>query len=159
MEVEVTRAERYVSNLDKRMAFHFGNVVATEGPHHFLELTVEIDGEEATGLSMVGMAPMWFLKDPKLSLTEATADLLEVFQAATENALRQDPASSVFELWYDLFERQREWGADTHHPPLLWAYGVSMVEQAVIDAFCRHQDVTFAEAVRDGAFGIEPGRV
>lgn len=159
MQVNVTRAERYVTNLDKRMAFHFGNVVATEGPHHFLELTLEVDGEETTGLSMVGMAPMWFLKDPDLSLTEATAALLEVFQAATENALTQAPAQSVFELWYDLFERQRAWAAETHHPPLLWAYGVSMVEQAVIDAFCRHRGIPFAEAVRNGAFGIQPGRI
>ncbi|KYH24480.1 hypothetical protein HAPAU_34630 [Halalkalicoccus paucihalophilus] len=159
MEIDVKRAERYVSNLDKRMAFHFGNVVATEGPHHFLELTLGIDDEEATGLSMVGMAPMWFLKEPELSLAEATTALLDVFRAATETALRQEPSSTVFDLWYDLFERQRVWAVGTSHPPLLWAYGVSMVEQAVIDAFCRHYGITFAEAVRSDVLGVEPGRI
>lgn len=159
MGIEVTRADGYVSNLDKRMAFHFGNVVATEGPHHFLELELAIDGERAEGVSMVGMAPMWFLKDPELSLTDATAQLLDVFDAARTNALDADSAPTVFDLWYDLYERQAEWASDTPHPPLLWAYGVSMIEQAMIDAFCRHHDVAFAEAVREGRFGIEPERV
>lgn len=159
MGIAITRADGYVSNMDKRMAFHFGNVVATEGPHHFLEITAEIDGEETEGLSMVGMAPMWFLKDPDISLTEATEDLLDVFEAAREKALAIDSAPTVFEFWYDLYERQREWGEGTKHPPLLWAYGVSMVEQAVIDAFCRARETTFADAVRENAFGIEPGRI
>ena len=158
MGVEVTRVDRYVSNLDRRMAFHFGNVVASEGPHQFLEIGVRIDGESADGLSMVGMTPMWFLKDPTLSLAEATERLLDVFEAACEHALAVDPAPTVFEFWHRLYERQRAWAEDTDHPPLLWAYGVSMIEQAVIDAFCRYRGVTFAEAVREGLFGIDPGR-
>ncbi|WP_207592800.1 hypothetical protein [Halomontanus rarus] len=159
MGIEVTRADCYVSNLDKRMAFHFGNVVATEGPHHFLEIELEIDGERAEGVSMVGMAPMWFLKDPDLSLAESTARLLEVFDAARDHALDAGPAQTVFDLWYDVYDRQREWGEGTQHPPLLWAYGVSMIEQGIIDAVCRHEGITFADAVRDGRLGIEPGRI
>jgi hypothetical protein len=159
MGIEVTRIERYVSNYDRRMAFHFGNVVASEGPHQFLELTLAVDGEPAEGLSMSGMTPMWFLKDPDLSPTEATEALRDVAAAACENALALDPTPTVFDLWHDLFERQRAWAADTPHPPLLWAYGVSMVEQAVIDAFCRHRDTAFGDAVREDAFGIEPGRI
>lgn len=159
MSVEVTRVDRSVSNLDKRMAFHFGNVVASEGPHHFLEVGVEIDGEPTEGLSMAGMAPMWFLKDPSLSLPEATGQLLAVFDAACESALAIEPAPTVFEFWHRLYERQRTWAEDTDYPPLLWAYGVSTVEQAVIDAFCRHREVSFAEAVHEGLFGIEPGHI
>ena len=159
MGIELTRAERFVGDMDKRMPFHFGNVVATEGPHHFLEVTVEVDGDPTEGLSMAGMAPMWFLKDPDLSLAEATDDLLEVFAAATRHALELDPAPTVFDWWYDLYERQAEWGEGSRHPPLLWGYGASMVEQAVVDAYCRAGATTFAEAVRDGAFGIDPGRI
>ena len=158
MSVEVIRVDRFVSTLDKRMAFHFGNVVASEGPHHFLEIGVEIDGKPADGLSMVGMAPMWFLKDPSLSLVDATEQLLDVFDAACKHALAVDPAPTVFEFWHRLYERQQAWAEDTDHPPLLWTYGVSMVEQAVIDAFCRHHEVAFAEAVREGMFGIDLGR-
>lgn len=159
MEIEVTQIERHVRNYDRRMAFHFGNVVASEGPHQFLNLTLDIGGKSAEGLSMSGMTPMWFLKDPDLSPTEATEALLDVAAAACQHALALDPAPTVFDLWHDLFGRQRAWAADTPHPPLLWAYGVSMVEQAVIDAFCRHRGTSFGETVREGAFGIEPGRI
>lgn len=156
MAISIAQADGYVSNMDKRMAFHFGNVVATEGPHHFLEITLEIDGDECRGLSMVGMAPMWFIKDPDISLSEATEDLLDVFEAARKHALEIE-STSVFEFWFELYERQREWAGRTDHPPLLWAYGVSMVEQALIDAFCRYEDIIFADAVRRNAFGVQPG--
>lgn len=159
MGIEVVRTDRYVRNNDTRMPFRFGNVVATEGAHHFLDLEVRIDGERANGLSMVGIAPMWFLKDPDLPLTEQNERLLEVFDAACEHARALDAEPTVFELWYGLYERQREWAVDTEHPPLLWGYGVSMVEQALVDAFCRHRGITFAEGIRTGAFGVEPGRI
>lgn len=64
MGIEVTRIERYVRNYDRRMAFHFGNVVASESSHQFLELILDVNGERADGLSMSGMTPIWFLKDP-----------------------------------------------------------------------------------------------
>ena len=159
MGIEVTRTDRYVRNNDTRMPFHFGNVVATEGAHHFLAIEIGADGERANGLSMVGIAPMWFLKDPDLSLTEQNERLLKVFDAACEHARALDSEPTVFEFWYRLYERQRAWASDTEHPPLLWGYGVSMVEQALIDAFCRHRGITFAEGIRTGALGIEPGRI
>ncbi len=158
MGVAVTGVDRYVKNNETRMAFHFGNVVATDGAHHFLDLTLEIDGEQAGGLSMVGIAPAWFLKDSSLT-ADATERLLAVFDAACEHALAMDPVPTVFELWHTLYERQREWAADTDHPPLLWSYGVSMVEQAVIDAYCRHEGVSFGRAVRDGTLGVAPGSI
>lgn len=159
MGIEVVRTDRYVQTNDTRMPFHFGNVVATEGAHHFLDLEIEIDGERATGLSMVGIAPMWFFKDPDLSLADQNERLLETFSAACEHARTLDPEETVFDLWYRLYERQRNWGDDAEHPPLLQGYGVSMVEQALIDAFCRHHGITFADGIRTGAFGVEPGRI
>ena len=159
MGIEITQIERYIQNYDRRMAFHFGNVVASEGPHQYLHLTLNIDDRSTEGLSMSGMTPMWFLKNPNLSPTGATEALLEVAAAACKHALVLDPAPTVFDLWHDLYERQRAWAADTSHPPLLWAYGVSMVEQAIVDAFCRHRSTSFGQAVREGAFGIKPGRI
>ena len=51
--------------------------------------------------------------------------------------------------------------AGTKHPPLLWGFGVSLVERAVIDAFCRASGQPFARALNDGldgpALGADPG--
>lgn len=159
MSVSIVEADRYVSDLEKRMAFHFGNVVARKGPHHFLELTVDIDDERTTGLSMVGMAPMWFLKDPTLTLEEATRALCDVFDAAVDHALSVETAPTVFDLWYRIYDEQRQWADGRAYPPLLWSYGVSMVEQALIDAACSAYGLTFAEAIRTGRLGTDPGRI
>ena len=159
MELEVVSAEQYVRTNEKRMPFRFGNVVAEEGAHHVLDLECEVDGESASGVSMVGIAPLWFLKDPDLALPEQNERLLEVFDAACKHALELEAAPTVFDLWYDLYGRMRAWAAGTSHPPLLWGYGVSMVEQAVIDAFCRHRGISFGEAIRTGEFGVRPGEI
>ncbi|WP_114576415.1 hypothetical protein [Saliphagus sp. LR7] len=157
--IEVTRTDQYVRNNEKRMPFHFGNVVASEGAHHFLEIELEIDGERAEGISMVGIAPLWFLKDPDRSLPEQNELLIEVFEAACEHARELDPEPTAFDCWYALYERQAEWAEGRAQPPLLWNYGVSMVEQAIIDAVCRHEGITFAEGLRSDALGVEPGRI
>lgn len=157
--IEVTRTGQYVRNNEKRMPFHFGNVVASEGAHHFLEIELEIDGEPADGISMVGIAPLWFLKDPDRSLPEQNELLIEVFSAACEHARALGPEPTAFDLWHALYERQAEWAEGREQPPLLWNYGVSMVEQAILDAVCRHEGITFAEGIRSGAFGVKPGRI
>ncbi len=50
-------------------------------------------------------------------------------------------------------------GHEHDYPPLLWNFGVSLVERAVLDAFCRAKDMTFAEALRSNALGIRLGQV
>ncbi|MFC4986490.1 enolase C-terminal domain-like protein [Saliphagus infecundisoli] len=157
--IEVTRTDQYVRNNEKRMPFHFGNVVASEGAHHFLEIELEIDGECADGISMVGIAPLWFLKDPDRSLPEQNELLIEVFEAACEHARAVEAQPTAFDLWHSLYERQAEWAEGNEQPPLLWNYGVSMVEQAIVDAVCRHEETTFAEGLRSDALGVEPGRI
>jgi len=158
MGVTVESAEQHVINLRKRMPFHFGNVVVDEGAHLFLQLSVGVDGERTDGIAQAGLEPLWFLKDPDLSMVEGIESLLEVFDAAWTAAL-DIGADTAFDFWADLYDHQRAWAADTDHPPLFWNYGVSLVEQAVIDAVCRAHDTTFATAVRDGTLGFDPGRI
>ena len=43
--------------------------------------------------------------------------------------------------------------------PILAAFGVSLVERAAIDAFCRAKDISFAQAVRQNALGIRLGNL
>jgi len=45
------------------------------------------------------------------------------------------------------------------YPPLLWGFGVSFVERAAIDAYCRAKGVTFGDALRSGALGVRLGDV
>ena len=56
-----------------------------------------------------------------------------MFQAAADIIRDLDPEPTRFDVWTALYARQREWAADTDHLPLLWSYGVSLIEQALLD--------------------------
>jgi len=157
MTVSVTDTEIRVFDLETRMPFHFGNVEVTEIPKIFLRIEAEIDGETRTGTAMGGLIPGWFYKDPDMRLVDGLANMIEVFRAGVDHARALEPAPTAFDCWWSLYERQREWASGTDHPPLLWSYGVSLVEQALIDAVCRRKDTTFATAVRENSLGIDLG--
>jgi len=159
MGISVEGADQYVHNVTKRMPFRFGNVTVTEGPHLFLRLDVDVGGPRQTGLSMGGLGPMWYYKDPHMTMDEGVGSMLEVCESAWTLAGEIEGNDTVFGFWRELYRRQMEWGTETDHPSLLLSFGVSLVEQAVIDAFCRATGTTFAEAVRENTLGIDPGAV
>ena len=130
MSVSVTSVTYRVAELEMRMPFHFGNVAVSECPHVFVELTVEFEERRQSGTSMGGLIPMWFYKNPEMGLESGFKNMVDVFVAAGEFAKEIDSAPTVFEFWTRLWEAQKRWAATTDHPPLLWSYGVSMVEQA-----------------------------
>ncbi|MFC6993478.1 hypothetical protein ACFQH3_18225 [Haladaptatus sp. GCM10025707] len=159
MGVSITDTNLYVLNMTRRMTFHFGNVHVAEGPQILLELTADVDGVRETGLSMGALAPMWFHKNPDMGMEEGVADMVTVFEAACDHAESADAEPTVFDAWWSLYDAVGDWAADTPHPPLLWSYGVSLVEQALIDAFCRATDTAFPDAVHENTLGIDLGRI
>jgi hypothetical protein len=159
MDVSIRETELYVRNMTRRMTFHFGNVHVAAGPQILLTLTADVDGTTSTGLSMGALAPMWFYKNPDMSMEDGVGDMLAVFEAACERAEAAPAEPTVFDTWWSLYETVRDWAAETPHPPLLWSYGVSLVEQALIDAYCRATDTAFPDAVHENTLGIDLGRV
>ena len=50
---------------------------------------------------------------------------------------------------------REEWAVSTPYPPLLWGFGVSLVERALIDAFCRATGASVRMcAAKENGFGI-----
>ena len=158
MALSVRAVDQYVLDMELRMPFHFGSTTLTKLPHLFVAVELGGDDAGATGVAAEGLSPLWFLKDPGVTFADGLDRTLEVIDAAVEFAGSIE-AETVFEFWTSLYERQREWAADTDHPPLLWSFGVTLVERAVIDAFCRSRGTTFADAVSENALGIELGTI
>src|SRR2546430_8931445 len=44
---------------------------------------------------------------------------------------------------------QKSWAADKKFPPLLWNFGVTLVERAVIEAFNKHLGINFPQSLRE----------
>ena len=156
MRLSIRDVQQYVLDMEFRMPFHFANTTVTGLPHMFLavELELEPDGETHTGVAAEGLSPAWFVKDPDVSYDEGLDWMFEVIDHACEIG-RDVEADTVFEFWHQLFQEQEAWAEDEPYPPLLWSFGASMVERAVVDAFCRGTGTRFVDAVHENDLGIE----
>ncbi|WP_330633439.1 enolase-like domain-containing protein [Halocatena halophila] len=156
MTVSVSETELHVRALQRRMPFHFGGVEATAGPQVLVGVTARINGETASGQSMGALAPMWFYKDPSMSLETGIAAMIDVFSTAASIAERTT-GQTVFAFWQSLYDGVQSWATGRSYPPLLWRFGVSLLEQAVIDAYCRRMETPFPTAVHENDLGIDLG--
>ena len=136
------------------MPFRYGIVTMTRAPHLFVELLVEIGGKTVRGVSADHLPPKWFTKNPATTIGEDVADMISVIEHAGAAALRTGAAESVFVWWRELYAAQKAWADPRALPPLLWNFGVSLMERAVLDAFCRGTRTTFARAVRENTLGV-----
>jgi hypothetical protein len=144
------------------MPFKYGIATVTALPHLFVRAEVEVDGKLQPGVAAENLPPKWFTKDPTTTFEDDVADMLQVIDAACGFARDAGAAATVFEFWRRVYDAQAHWAqttTTTKHPPLLWSFGVSLIERAVIDAFCRATGQTFAEALRTNSLGVRLGEL
>ena len=154
MGISVEKIDLNVLNMHTRFPFKYGIASLVALPHLFVRARVNINGKREIGLAAEGLPPKWFTKNPDAPFESDLDEMLTVIQNACDLALQSDAENSVFDLWQMIYAKQRAWAKTTAYPPLLWAFGVSMVERAVIDAFCRAKGVTFAQAIKENVLGI-----
>lgn len=142
--------------LRTRMPFRYGIAELREMPHLFVRAELEVDGRLSVGLSADNLPPKWFTKNPGTTYADDLKDMLAVIRAAGRHATDAGDAPSVFDLWQHTYAAQKSWAASTPHPPLLWNFGVSLIERATIDAFCRAIQTPFHTALRTGQLGPAP---
>ncbi|MBC8077977.1 MAG: hypothetical protein H7Y32_18005 [Chloroflexales bacterium] len=157
MAIRVLHTELRALPMRTRMPFRYGIATLTALPHLFVRVVAQIDGALATGVAADGLAPKWFTKNPATTPGHDIAEMLDVIEAACGFARDAGDAPTVFALWQQIYAAQQEWGQRRSYPPLLWGFGVSLLERALIDAFCRARGTTFARAVRDDTLGIQLG--
>src|SRR6218665_1507153 len=154
MTIAVREVRLFVRNLTLRVPFRYGIATMTHTPHLVVRVWAEIDGRMQYGYSADNLPPKWFTKNPDTSLQEEIADMIGVTQAAANGALALPAAESVFAWWRLLVNAQHSWAAVREVPALLAQFGVSLIERAMIDAFCRATGRTFGQALRENAFGV-----
>lgn len=155
MKIDVRESGFFIRNLTLRVPFRFGITTMTCTPHFVVRLRVEIDGQSQLGFASDNLIPKWFTKDPGAAYRDEIVDMIAVAEQAAKTACSLASSGSVFELWTSLSAAQDSWAKERGIPPLLSNFGVSLVERAVIDALCRVKKITFAQAVRTNALGID----
>jgi L-alanine-DL-glutamate epimerase-like enolase superfamily enzyme len=157
MSIRLLAADGFILNMRTRMPFRYGITTLTALPHLFLRVEAEIDGRKQIGLSADHLPPKWFTKDPNSAAKDDIAGILEVIDSACTIAKAVPRKSNVFQFWQHLYEGQGAWGGGWGKAPLLAHFGTSLVERAMIDAFCKARNVPFWKAVRHNTLGIDLG--
>lgn len=155
MTILIKNADIHLIDLNTRVPFKYGIATLTSAPHVFIRVELEIDNRTSFGVSADHLPPKWFTKEPEKSLEEEIEDMLDVVL----HALKIAPglkAENAFDLWGQILEKQIEWGESKKYPPLLYKFGVSLVERAMIEAVCKDAGLSFSAALRQNIFGIHP---
>ena len=157
MSIRVLDTSVYLLNMRTRMPFRYGITTLTALPHLFLRAVVEIDGRRQEGVSADHLPPKWFTKNPDTTPQQDIDGLLEVIGTVRDVARAVPKSDTVFQYWRRLYDGMAAWGGGWGKPPLLVHFGTSLIERAVIDAFCRAEGTTFSKALRGNWFGIDLG--
>jgi hypothetical protein len=144
----------YTHPLKTRMPFRYGIATMTELPHAFVEVVVAGPRGEARGLSADHLPPKWFTKEPTTPVAQEITTMREVIAHAA-SLVHGQAFETVFGLWQELWNAQATWARAKGYPSLLAQFGTSLIERAVIDAFCRLEGITFFEALDRNSFGID----
>ncbi len=154
MALKVKDVRLTILNMRTRMPFRYGIATLTALPHLFVTLLLEENGKSQKGIAADGLPPKWFTKDPEADFRDEVEDMMNVVESAGEIAQHCEPASTVFDLWNEIYTSQKQRYRDSNHPPLLWGFGVSLIERALIDAYCRLHNQPIGDVLRDNSLGI-----
>lgn len=152
--IRILETDIHIANTRARMPFRYGIASMTVMPQVFVRVRLSVDGKQAWGIAADCLPPKWFTKDPASDYRDDVADMLSVIRAACAHLEHAAEGASVFDLWQQVYIAQMGWGTKANHRPLLWNFGVTLIERAMIDAFCRASSTTFARALRDNALGM-----
>lgn len=141
-----------------RIPFRYGITELTSAPHAVVSLRLTSSRGSSVGMAAENLPPKWFTKDPGSSWEDDLADMVRVVLGAAGDA-EGLAAATPFEWWMRLQVLRSAWGRENHLPPLLVGLGTSLMERAMIDAWCRLSGTAFGDAVRSDVLGVELGEI
>jgi hypothetical protein len=152
--LQVRSIDLRLFNMRTRLPFRYGIVTLRACPHLFCSLTLDVDGQTFTGVAADHLPPKWFTKNPETPFEDDLKDMLALIQHAARTAQSVGPQKDVFSLVSTVYAEQSTWGKSRNLPPLLYNFGVSLVERAAIEAFCKATRTPFHQALRANTLGL-----
>ena len=156
MEIRLASFDIVRHDLSTRMPFKYGIATMTHLPHVFIRVDVSFAGRSVHGISADHLPPKWFTKDAEKDPLDEIEDMLQMIRSAGDKA-ETITAETVFDFWLQLYALQDAWGREQGIPPLLAHFGTSLIERAMIDAFCQHTGDTFKTLLQRNAFELDWG--
>jgi hypothetical protein len=158
MSIRIVQGDIHLIDLQTRLPFKYGIATMTRAPQALVRIFIELDGRTAAGVSADLLPPRWFTKNPDQPLDEEISDMLRVAEHAV-SCSAGITGPTLFDVWQQLLELQDRWGREQRLPSLLSQFGTTLVERAVIEAFCRIVGKPFSQCLQDNDFGIRLGAI
>ncbi len=157
MKISIKETQLGLRDSTTRLPFRYGNACLTQCPQAIFQVLLEVEGKQQTGFSGDCLPPSWFDKSPGKTYEQQLDDMKWVIdRAATVYRELSEAPSPFFDVWRETLSVVHSECATKQLPHLLASFGASVVERAVIDAICRANSVSFANAIRENIFGINP---
>lgn len=139
-----------------RLPFRFGIVTLTACPQAFVRVRIATAaGVEATGCSAELLAPKWFDKNPRLSNEDNFDQLRDALRLAREAYLSESAPNTAFGHFASHYQSHIDAAARHALNPLVACFGPAQLDKAMLDALCRAQGISFYDAMRVNAAGVD----
>jgi hypothetical protein len=159
LTIRIANAKLETLDCHTRLPFRFGIHTLTGAPYATATVEIEAaDGRRARGAASDLLVPKWFEKNPALTPEQDSAALVASAKAAFEVA-RSIPSTTVFDLWWQLYQNRVAQQSRSDSDLLVRGFGVALLERAMMDAACRLLDCSFFDALKNNLFGMRPGLV
>ncbi len=112
-------------------------------------------GRKRFGCSADRLSVRWLDKRPGRSQDLKRRELVALIETAREIALATTPFAHPFGCWRQTHPAIMRAGAERNQEALTSAFASALIERAVLDAFCRIENVSFFQAVKEERLGIE----
>lgn len=155
LNIRLVEAEAFERPVRLRLPFRFGAATLREARQIFLRVRIEdAQGRSAQGMAAELMVPKWFDKSPELSNADNETQLRRSLALALD-ALRSAGSGTAFGLHAAVETPHHARAAAEKLNGLVASFGLALANRAVLDALCRLEGLTIAQAIRANRPGID----
>lgn len=155
LKIRLVETDAFERQVTLRLPFRFGAATLRQARQAFLRVRIEdAAGRSASGMAAELMVPKWFDKSPQLSNDDNTDQLRRSLMLACA-AVKATGFGSAFSLHSAVEEAHHLRAAGENLNGLIASFGLALVNRAILDALCRLQGVTVAQAIRANLPGID----
>ncbi len=139
-----------------RLPFRFGAVTVTACPQAFVRVRVVFgSGQSAIGASAELLIPKWFDKATIKSDARNIEELRSTLRAAAAAYTSERTLRPAFGHSAAYYQPLLDAAADRGSNALTGCYGPALIDRAVLDAVCKHHNVSFYSAIRTNLAAID----
>ena len=155
LKIRLVEAGAFERPVKLRLPFRFGAATLREARQIFLRVRIEdASSRSAEGMAAELMVPKWFDKSPELSNADNENQLRRSLALALD-VLQSAGLGTAFGLHAAVEAAHHTRAAAEKLNGLVASFGLALANRAILDALCRLEGLTVAQAIKVNRPGID----